>query len=197
MGKRGPRPKGEHATKSRVLSTRIRADLRQALELAARKGRRSLSDEIAMRLRRSFDEDERIVEALGGPKNYAVLRMISCAMELQGGRQEWIDDAENFDHVVHTINLILKLLRPAGSEEALELDHFMGELNARSLADELRSADASMPIRAKFNPMDRIKADLGEASARIEAYADGYIDPPDHDEQTTRKFARRRRPRNG
>jgi hypothetical protein len=55
----GRKPKGTLTNKSAWLSTRIRDDTREKLELAANENDRSLSQEIELRLRGSFIERER------------------------------------------------------------------------------------------------------------------------------------------
>ena len=126
MGARGPKPKGGYGDKTAVLSTRITAPTRRALETAAAKSGRSLSSEVEYRLRRSFDEDEKTIDRLGGPQLYAILRMISATMELTGLHAyfmsrheiaksvEWLYDAYCYDQVVKTVTTILESLRPPG-----------------------------------------------------------------------------------
>ncbi len=56
-GKPGPKPRGPFADKRRTLTTRITDRTRQRLEDAAAATDRSLSQEIEMRLERSFTEE--------------------------------------------------------------------------------------------------------------------------------------------
>ncbi len=67
--KRGPgRPaRGPYTDKRKTLTTRITADMRQALEDAAAKADRSLSQEIELRLEQSF----RVGDLFGGGQNLA------------------------------------------------------------------------------------------------------------------------------
>ena len=67
MGKRGPEPKGEYGRRigrTAVLSTRLQPDTRNRLSGAAKANRRSLSQELEHRLRRSFVEDDKVVDFL-------------------------------------------------------------------------------------------------------------------------------------
>ena len=52
--KRGPRPRGPYAYKRKTLSTRITAETRKRLDMAAEASGRSLSQEIELRLEQSF-----------------------------------------------------------------------------------------------------------------------------------------------
>ena len=67
--KRGPgRPaRGPYTDKRKTLTTRITADMREALEDAAKKADRSLSQEIELRLEQSF----RVGDLFGGGQNLA------------------------------------------------------------------------------------------------------------------------------
>ncbi len=134
MGARGPKPKGGYGDKTAVLSTRITAPTRRALEDAAAKSGRSLSSEVEYRLRRSFGEVENTIDQLGGPQLFAILRMISATMEMTGRHAyfahhgkisasvDWLYDAYSYDQVVKTVTTILESLRPPGDPEPLAAD---------------------------------------------------------------------------
>jgi hypothetical protein len=177
MAKRGPVPRGNYPNKSRVLSTRIRADTRQALESAASASRRSLSQEIEHRLRRSFGDDRIISEKYGNRQNYALLGLLSQLFEAAPGpTTSWLHDPENFNHVVHSINAVLTALRPpSAATEPSNTDMFLGNINAAALADELAAADASMPLTKKPRRLDYIKADLGEIADRLKPLEGGGV----------------------
>jgi hypothetical protein len=172
MGKRGPAPKGEYSNKSKVFSTRLREDTKEALVKSAKLRNISLSQEVEYRLRRSFDKDLQISEIFGSRKNYALLRLISCLIEMiPGDATSWVDDPANFDHVVASINLVLKAIRPPGAdaESVAGRDQHIGRLNVAALANDLGAADASMPP-GEASDLPFIKADLGpELSGRLKA----------------------------
>ena len=86
MARRGRKPKGEYVGKTKVFSTRLRADTKSALGRAAAKSGRSLSQEVEHRLRRSFDEDRDLFERFGGRENYALLRLIGSCLEYNSSR---------------------------------------------------------------------------------------------------------------
>src|SRR6266852_2710112 len=115
---RGRIARGEYVNKSRVLSTRIREDTRKALESAAAKSKRSLSQEIEFRLRRTLADDIDGSNRCGTRQNYAVLRMISCFMEFYSasgaGTVSWLDDPFLFEKTKRSINHALEAVRPPG-----------------------------------------------------------------------------------
>ena len=57
MGKRGPKP---NTTQMSILSTRIRTDLKEAVEQSAKVNGRTVSNEICRRLDQSFSDGERV-----------------------------------------------------------------------------------------------------------------------------------------
>lgn len=129
MGNRGPKPKGGYTEKTRVLSTRITAPTREALEQASAKSGLSISSEVESRLRRSFIEDDKITDALGGRQMYAVLRLISSSMSAVGQHSyffehrklaeeaDWLGDPYAFDQAIKATTTILESLRPEGDVE--------------------------------------------------------------------------------
>lgn len=166
MARRGPVPRGEYVNKSRVLSTRIKEDTRAALEDAAAESGRSLSQEIEHRLRKSFDDDLRISDRFGSRENYAVIRLLVSLFEkAPNGSKSWLDDPDNFNHVLASITSVLNALRPPGApEEPTETDLFLADINSARLADDMAAADAMVPPDDP-NPMNHIKSDLGPRRA--------------------------------
>jgi hypothetical protein len=84
MGKRGPKPKGEYgrtAARTAVLSTRLQPDTRARLEDAAKSSRRSLSQELEHRLRRSFIEEDAVVDFYGSKTNAAIVKLIGAVIQ--------------------------------------------------------------------------------------------------------------------
>jgi hypothetical protein len=178
MRRRGPNPKGEYAEKSAVLSTRIREDTRQALTDASKASGRSLSQEIEYRLRRSFDDDARIVDIFGGQQNYAVLRLLSGVMSAVSNpflpATGWLDDPYRFNQVLKIINTVLEEFRPIGNPELQTQDEgtrIAGELQAGTVSamavDALKRATNELPLDPKNNPFPRIKSDLAPVAARV------------------------------
>ena len=126
MSARGRRPKGEFKNKLATISTRVTSDTREALEGAAAKSGRSLSQEIEWRLRRSFDEERGIVDKLGGPESYAFLRLIAQSIDMtarqagniasraRGHSVTWLNDPYVYDQAVKAVIVVLEAFRPEG-----------------------------------------------------------------------------------
>src|SRR5216684_140146 len=113
---RGRRPQGNYKGKDKVLSTRITAELREAIEASSRAKDHSLSQEIEHRLRRSFSEDQNIMERFGNRRNYAVLRLISSYMDVIHNptnlEASWLDDPYVFAQLAKAIMVVFDQLRP-------------------------------------------------------------------------------------
>jgi hypothetical protein len=180
MAKRGPSPRGEFHNKSRVLSTRIREDTRDALVEAAAASGRSLSQEIEYRLRRSFDRDNVIRAECGNRQNYGVLKLLAAVFELAPNEDEtWFDDVANFNHVLDATVRILTALRPPGADDEIsKTDRWFGGMNAASVAESVIAADASMPPAQAARRYNYIKADLGaDAVDRLKALEGSGLSP--------------------
>jgi hypothetical protein len=180
---RGRKPKGNYKQMTRVLSTRITADTRAALEQAAEKSGHSLSQEIEHRLRRSFDVDKQILGLFGNRKNYAVLRLISCVMETVHDRERpeatWIDDPVLFGQLLSAIVTILQELgppllpadqQPEGTTRAgspVRGEHYRGEINGYLRGsiqlNKVREAGNQLPLPPdSADPAPFIRDDLAE-----------------------------------
>jgi len=181
MAERGRKPRGNYKQKTQVFSTRIRADTKAALEAAAKNRGHSLSQEIEMRLRRSFDEDQNLFEKLGGRENYAVLRLISSVMSATwnpaGNMGSWLHDPYCFNQMVRAIASVLEALRPPGDPaippvegpmgEALEaLAELQGQMRAAKMLMAVRDASPELPL-THDDPAPFIRQGLGEATNRI------------------------------
>ena len=118
--KRGRPPKGPYSDKLKVISTRITGDLRKALDQECKKTGHSMSQEIEQRLRQSFAYQLRMEEIFGGPKNYALFRLIKTAMEFveEVTGQCWHEDAYTHRECKQAISAVLKELRPKGRPES-------------------------------------------------------------------------------
>jgi hypothetical protein len=178
MGKRGPQPKG--AGKSEVFSTRIRPELKAKLASAAKTSRRSLSQEIAHRLSRTFADDERIDLVFGDRQTFAVMRVIAGVVHSirrpDNRAASWMDDPWLWEQATKAIGQTLKAIRPRGASSPPEdpLLHAYAELAAdlvpAALFSEIQAADAALPLRGqeahRQAQADRLKADLGDVADR-------------------------------
>jgi hypothetical protein len=177
---RGRRPQGNYKGKAKVLSTRITTELREAIEASADAKGHSLSQEIEHRLRRSFDEDQNIIERFGNRRNYAVLRLISSYMDAMHNptnlEASWLDDPYVFAQLAKAIIVMLDQLRPPGdptppisSALALAPNTYQGDQVAAYLLQAVKDASpGTLPTKTdKFWPAALIRADLGEIGDRI------------------------------
>jgi hypothetical protein len=180
MARTGPAPRGEYVDKAKTLSTRITADLRAALDAAKEKSGRSLSQEIEYRLRRSFEEDTKIKDIFGGRENYAIARLIGCLLDSHGG--DWKTDEENFDYVIASVALVLRLFGPRATRpHIVEINPADGVpdrtqmaafITGRVIAAEVVDAPDGLPTIAG-DPYPHIKADLpGDVVDRLGELAD-------------------------
>ena len=101
MGKRGPAAKGEYGkeiARTAVFSTRIQPDTRARLERAAKENGRSLSQELEHRLRRSFIEDDKLIDLYGSRSNAGIRELLGvvirdqCTSWLRKTADGWVPD---------------------------------------------------------------------------------------------------------
>lgn len=188
MGKRGPTAKGEYLDKSRVLSTRISAELRGALTAAA-EGRTTLSREIEHRLRRTFIEDKQIEAVFGNRRMFQLMRLIASVIDSTVHRKildspkkpsvDWMDDPYAFDQAVRAAVAVFNLIRPPGDvprtlDEALDQygGTFQGEFNTVEALREIQRAPDALPLKGSRHQqkMAGLKKDIGDLAERARTY---------------------------
>jgi hypothetical protein len=118
MAKRGRPLKDEASRKSEPVSIRLTPELRARLEEERKSAdpERTLSQEIDMRIRESFDLDRSIKKMLGGVDYYWLLRLVAqeiVFIEHQTGRR-FVEDRFTFDQVKAMINTILDHFKRPG-----------------------------------------------------------------------------------
>lgn len=116
------RPVSPSGAKNETLATRISGDLREQLDRAAAAKGRSLSNEVGIRLDRSFQEEhleQDIVERLGGRKTFGLLLAIAGLIEeIESITMErWHDDPYTAAAIADAIPVVLKNLAPAHDGE--------------------------------------------------------------------------------
>jgi hypothetical protein len=173
MGKRGPSAKGEFGDKSAVLSTRISAELRAALEASVERTGLTLSREIEHRLRRTFGDEEKIEAVFGSERNYRLMQMAALALQqawnVENPDADWLDDPVAFEIAIRTVNRILEAVRPPGG--APQLDN-LAELSAMQaparLWQDVQAADPSLPLSdtGRKHLANRTKSALGPIADR-------------------------------
>ena len=175
---KGPAPRGEYVGKSSVFSTRIRPDLRQKLDQAAKKSGRSLSQEIEHRLRRTFVEDEKISDSFGDRRTFLLMRMMAMAIRFKGDDKrpgEWLENPDDFEIAIAAALSVLEAVRPPGAVDSGNpfLAHGV-KMKAAGISfdiwNEIKQSNPALPLnqgtRAEhWNAM--AKADLGEIADRV------------------------------
>jgi hypothetical protein len=182
MGKRGPTAKGEYRDKTQVLSTRISAELREALAAAAEGS--TLSREIEHRLRRTFDQDKEINLVFGSRRMFQLMRLIASVVDSTVGRKvaaskkanlDWLDDPYAFDQAMRAIMAVLERIRPPGAipqspDEALDQygGTFQGEFNAIETLRDIQKAPDALPLKATRHQkrVAGMKKDIGDLADR-------------------------------
>jgi hypothetical protein len=175
---KGRKPKGEYSGKSLVFSTRISPELREALEKSANSSGRSVSQEVEHRLRRSFAEDETIVDLFGSRQTYRIMRMMADAVHIsqrQGefvGRPDvvfdWITNPAAFHLARQAIISILDMIEPGGirgTEAEMQAASVLGHAVAATLWEKVSVADSAIPP-AKKGRAAAYKSDLMDVLPR-------------------------------
>jgi hypothetical protein len=130
LAKRGPgRPRKEGETKRAFFQTRLRESVKKRLEERAATEGRSLSEEIEVRLDRSFERQDilpQVLELAYGRKLAALLQILGRAMSGVGQRamfeqthslpspDDWFSDPFAFDQVIWAVETILQGICPPG-----------------------------------------------------------------------------------
>jgi hypothetical protein len=127
MPRIGRPPKDQAGAKGAHLSIRMSTKLRERLEAARRQpdSVRSLSEEIEIRLRESFDRDRDIEKRFGGPATARLLEIVAeriVSIETSTGGTDktgrpilrWFDDRFSYDQVRAMIETVLDYFRPTG-----------------------------------------------------------------------------------
>lgn len=147
---RPPRRAGELLSKNRTF--RVRPHLDEQLTEASLHAGRSVSEEIEVRLERSFTKQETVLDALDliyGPENIAIamvfaelahglnlhapiVAMMRGKREQQPGEASWLNDSFLFNEFAATINLALDAMRPEGSTSAPPANNALPVDDARS-----------------------------------------------------------------
>src|SRR3981081_845005 len=104
MANRGRPPKDEASRRSVALGIRMTRELRERLDAARRTDEveRSLNQEIELRLRQSFESEQRIEERFHGYRIYSLMQFIAYQIEFLEqvtGRSCW-EDVALYEQVV-------------------------------------------------------------------------------------------------
>jgi len=113
----GRKPKGPFKGKTAVFTTRIRPEVRGALDRQAQRNNRSVSQEVEYRLEQSLEKPRLSEKALGAPRNralgYIVARFGATIEQMTG--ENWREDKFTFEALKSAIDTVLFDLAPEGS----------------------------------------------------------------------------------
>ncbi len=154
---------------------RCTPEMKQAIEEAAGRSGRSMSQEVEFRLERSFDREELLPDALTlayGPELGATLLLIGNAMVAArnaAAEGEWLTDTKAFEAVTTAAGDILGALHPAPATDVTT--HAPGaRMAALAIAGDPRrprlSEAAEMTYRSPVKP-EKIRAMLGPLVERL------------------------------
>jgi hypothetical protein len=150
MAGRGRPPKDAASRRGVQISFRVSQSLREQLEVARREGEseRSLSAEIELRLRRSFDGDADVQKHFSSSRLYWLSRYIARDIvhieESTGPEARWLDDPFVYDEVRAYIDTLFDhMRRPRGRKRVpkqLAMEPHFGKSMALLTIYELRGA---------------------------------------------------------
>jgi hypothetical protein len=190
MGRRGPTALPADKKKSAAIGLRITPDLRQRLEEERRKAvpKRTLSQEIEIRLLESFELEKKIEERFRGRRTYYILQMIADGIGLAecATERHWLDDAYTYDEIASFVCEALRLLRPKGKRafprELLPPEHIKKGMLGDDIAHsviwkyQIDTRGTQMPITKDelklFKSSPTILAQLAKSGR-----SSGYFDP--------------------
>ena len=191
MGKRGPQPKGEYGRKiprTAVLSTRLQPDTRARLSSAAKANNRSVSQELEHRLRKTFFEDDKVLELFGTEKTAAICRLIGATIHSaapgapRGAKDAWLKNQALFDDVMLAIEHVLLWFRPGGVSGRREITLGSSTNRSDQLIKEIRDADPAVPITKRSkrqHAMATLKSKLGDSVSGPHPYDEWReMEPP-------------------
>jgi hypothetical protein len=141
------------------------------LQRAAANSGRSVSQEFEFRLRRGFDEDEKIESTFGDLKTYGLMKLAAQAVrsmcELKNMKVHWTANVTAFDEALEVITRTLKGFRPHVLT-ATNLVTGTPELGTPALDEIVREIQAANPARPlgkvskRERAMLRLQSELGE-----------------------------------
>ena len=153
----GRRPAGPYSDKRAVITTRITEELRKALEAARERSGQSLSQEIEIRLRNSFNLEKQAAQAFGSQENFAFARLLiegvaACEGITQGvGPGRWYDNPFATEAAARVAAKLLLAFRPDGPAEPPA--HLRWTPDVESFADSVALGILEQLINAKEAPV--------------------------------------------
>ena len=142
---RPPLPPGEG--KRVPLNMRTTRERRDHLERAARASGRSLTQEVEIRVERSFLDEEARYHDFGGKLRYKQMRLVALVIDLVEEQMgaNWQSDRKTYVEVRRAVDTFLEGLAPrrgkrsgAAALETIEVGPAVGEKVADAMLDSLR-----------------------------------------------------------
>ena len=188
--KRTGRPLSKAVTGKRYsLGLKVTGNIKQRLDHAAKESGRTQSAEAELRLERSFDREDSLVEVLTlayGAEVAGILMMIGSTIDDVGphtgfaatrtleGANGWTCQPYAFDQAVQGVNRLLEAMRPAGDpsvpqpipDELKEIYQQLGIAFANGSLNALLGRAATAKEKANA---DKIRPLLGPIAKRISA----------------------------
>jgi hypothetical protein len=160
----GRKPKGEYRGKSATFTTRIQPELRAALDKAAVKNNRSLSQEVEKRLHDSFELPAQLARRFGPSHIAAFSRLVSevgKGVELVTGKR-WRDDRFTYEAFKSAVNMLLNRCAAEGdvrvpercAESANDIDRNSPGLGEQMRRPEAVGAAAALGLLSQTELMD-------------------------------------------
>lgn len=140
-----------------MMSLRMTPDLRQKITDSAEYGGRSMSQEIEVRLERSFADDN----GLGGEKTARFVRHIASCINIAQAESGkiWTEDAATFLVSVHMVMFALNYMRP--HEEILD-EYFRARRHSRDLIEKWYDQFSEFAIGQDDTLTDGVRASVDE-----------------------------------
>jgi len=157
--RRGPAPKGDYAGKAKTINTRATPDLREALEQAAKKSGRSLSQEIETRLRRTFREEDDLAKRFGSVAAARFFQATAQIMNLmrnpENPEADWLQDPYSFLLAAEVLHTSLYLVRPKEATDGFLAHGLKAELEPAETTEtfwrETANSNPSLPLDPRLS----------------------------------------------
>jgi hypothetical protein len=164
MAKPGPQPKDAASKRSVHVGLRITPQLKERLAVEAEKSDHSLSKEIELRIKESFDLDKSIYKLLGGHDyHYWVFRLLAEVIVLIEHQtvRHFVSDRFTFDQVKAATITVLDCFKPGGRSSPPKSLNVLRELAGDQAVKELGKRFALLALaqlEVGLNPRQEVTA---------------------------------------
>lgn len=175
MAKRGRKPKGEFEGRTAVYSARLTPETKAALEEAAARSGRSVSQEVEMRLRQSLESEMAIQQNFGGPDEYAVAQLVAKTLQItghvavarcqrtEGASKEphWLHNPDAFGDCRVAVNAVLDAIDPGKPPPPERMIPLWGEMAAATVTDAAADPEAMKHVPGLYHWAKALQSRLG------------------------------------